>query len=73
MVKNPSVNAGNTGSIPESGRSPGEESGNTLQYSCQGNPRDRGTWWAAYVGHNLVIKQQLCLTALNVIFFCVPW
>ena len=42
MVKNPSVNAGNTGSIPESGRSPGEENGNPLQYSCLGNPRGRG-------------------------------
>ena len=34
------------GSIPKSGRSPGEENGNPLQYSCLGNPMDRGAWWA---------------------------
>ena len=33
------------GSTSESGRSPGEENGNQLQYSCLGNPMDRGTWW----------------------------
>ena len=37
MVKNPLVNAGNTGSVPESGRSPGEGNGNPLQYSCLEN------------------------------------
>ena len=35
-------NAGDTGSIPGSKRSPGEENGNPFQYSCLGNPRDRG-------------------------------
>ena len=34
------------GSIPGSGRSPGEGSGNPLQYSCLGNPMDRGAWQA---------------------------
>ena len=34
--------AGDTGSIPGSGRSPGEGKGNPLQYSCLGNPMDRG-------------------------------
>ena len=34
-------NAGDTGSIPELGRSPGEANGNPLQYSCLGNPMDR--------------------------------
>ena len=34
------------GSIPGSGRSPGEENGNTLQYSCLENPMDRGAWQA---------------------------
>ena len=38
--------AGGTGSIPRMGRSPGEENGNPLQYSCLGNPMDRGAWWA---------------------------
>ena len=49
MVKNPPINVGDikdTGSIPRLGRSPGKENGNPLQYSCLGNPMDRGTWWA---------------------------
>ena len=46
MVKNPSANAGDMGSIPESGRSLGEGHGNPLQYSCLENPMDRGAWWA---------------------------
>ena len=37
-------NAGNTGSIPGLGRSSGEGNGNLLQYSCLGNPMDRGAW-----------------------------
>ena len=44
MVKNPSANAGDvrdTGSIPGSGRSPGEGNGNSFQYSCLKNPMDR--------------------------------
>ena len=45
-VKNPPANAGDTGSIPESGRSPGAGNGNPLQYSCLGNPMDRGAWQA---------------------------
>ena len=42
VVKNPPVNAGDTGLIPGSGRSPGEGNGNPCQYSCLGNPMDRG-------------------------------
>ena len=37
-------NVGDLGSIPGSGRSPGEGNGNPLQYSCLENPMDRGTW-----------------------------
>ena len=37
-------NAGDLGSIPGSGRSPGEGNGNPFQYSCQENPMDRGAW-----------------------------
>ena len=37
-------NAGDLGSIPESGRSPGEGNGNPLQYSCLENPMDQGAW-----------------------------
>ena len=49
MIKNPPAKAGderNTGLIPGSGRSPGGGHGNPLQYSCLGNPTDRGAWWA---------------------------
>ena len=46
MVKNPPANAGDTGLIPGSGRSPGEGNGNLFQYSCLENPKDRGAWWA---------------------------
>ena len=37
---------GDLGSIPGSGRSPGEGNGNPLQYSCLENPMDGGAWWA---------------------------
>ena len=36
--------------VPEWGRSPGEGNGTPLQYSCLGNPMDRGAWWAAAHG-----------------------
>ena len=50
MVKNLPANAGDPDLIPGSGRSPGEENGNTLQYSCLGNPIDRGGWQATVHG-----------------------
>ena len=53
MVKNPPANAGDTadvGSIPGSGRSPGERNGNPLQHSCLENPMDRGAWWPTVPG-----------------------
>ena len=50
VVKNPPANAGDLGPIPGSGRSPGEGSGNLLQYSCLGNPMDRRAWWATVHG-----------------------
>ena len=43
-------NAGDLGSIPGSGRSPGEGNGNPLQYLCLENLMDRGAWWAAVHG-----------------------
>ena len=48
--KESSCNAGDPGSIPGSGRSPGEENGNPLQNSCLGNPLDRGAWRATVHG-----------------------
>ena len=44
--KESACKAGDLGSILVSGRSPGEGNGNPLQYSCLGNPMDRGAWWA---------------------------
>ena len=46
VVKNLPANAGDMGSIPGLGRSPGEGNGNLLQYSCLGNPMDRRAWHA---------------------------
>ena len=43
-------NVGDPGSIPGSGRSPGEGNGNPLQYSCLENPKDRRAWWATVHG-----------------------
>ena len=53
-VKNLPTNVGDVGSIPESGRSPGEGNGNLLQYSCLGNPMDRGAWRATATGSQRV-------------------
>ena len=58
-VNNPPVNARHVGSIPGSGRSSGEGNGNPLQYSCLGNPRDRGAWRATVYE---VSKSQTCLS-----------
>ena len=50
MVKNLLANTGDAGSIPGSGRAPGEENGNLLQYSCLGKPMDRGSCLATFHG-----------------------
>ena len=61
VVKNSPANAGNTGLIPGSVRSPGEENGNPLQYSFLGNPMDREAWRQSMrsqrVRHDLATKQ----------------
>ena len=59
--KETACTAGDLGSVPGSGRSPGKGNDNTLQYSCLENPMDRGAWQAtvcgvARVGHNLTTK-----------------
>ena len=64
VVKNPSANAGDAGdmdSIPGSGRSLGGGNGNPIQYSCLGNPVDRGAWQATVHG---VLKSQTQLSIL---------
>ena len=66
VVKNLPANAGDirdVGSVPGLGRSPGEEHGNPLQYSCLENPMDRGAWWAAV---HKVAKSQTRLKWLSV-------
>ena len=53
---------GDLGSIPGSGRSPGEGNGNPLQYSCLENPMDGEAWWATVHG---VAKSQTRLSDLT--------
>ena len=55
VVKNSPANTGDLGSITRSGRPSGEVSGNPLQYSCLGNPKDRGDWWA--IAHGVTKSQ----------------
>ena len=50
VVKNAPANAGDSGLVPGSGRSPEELNGNPLQYSWLGNPMNRGAWWAGVRG-----------------------
>ena len=50
MVKHPPANAGDVGLIPVLGRCPRGGHGDSLQYSCLGNPMDRGTWGSAVHG-----------------------
>ena len=67
MVKNPPASAGDAGDlglIPGLGRSPGEENGNVLQYSCleksdgQKSVVDYSPWGSQTVGHDLVTQQH---------------
>ena len=65
MVKNPPANAedaGDLGSIPGLGRSPGEENGNPFQDSGLGTSKDRGAWWATVRG---VTKSRTQLSEHN--------
>ena len=55
VVKNLPANTGDAGLISGSERFPGGGNGNPLQYSCLGNPMDRGAWWATVHG---VTKSQ---------------
>ena len=62
-VKNPPADAGDVSSIPESGRSPGEGNGYSLQFTCLGNPRTEEPGRLQSMGsqrivHDLVSKEQ---------------
>ena len=62
MVKNQPTNVGDARDVSwilGSGRSPGEGNGSPLQYSCLGNPKDRGAWRATVHG---VVKSQAQLS-----------
>ena len=70
VVKNPPVNAGDLGymgSVPGSGRSPGEENGNPLQCSCLDNPMGRRIWWGAVHG---VTKESDMTEQINTHTLC---
>ena len=62
--KESACNAGDPGLIPGSGRSLGEGNGNPLQYSCLGNPMDRGAWQATVHGSQKSQTQLSNLTAV---------
>ena len=62
VVKNPPANAGDEGSIPGSGRSPGGGNGNPLQYSWLENPINRRAWWARV---HRVTKELVTTECLN--------
>ena len=75
--KESACNAGDPGSIPRLGRSPGEGNGNPLQHSCLENPMDRGAWQAtvrgvARVGHDLTTEPppRINELSINKIYLC---
>ena len=63
--KESACSVGDLGSIPESGRSPGEGNGNLLQYSCLENSMDRGAWKTIFHG---VAKSMTQLSHLTLHF-----
>ena len=63
-------NAGDLGSIPGSGRSPGEGNGNPLQYSCLENPMDGGAWWATVHG---ITKSRTRLSDFDIVMMDVHY
>ena len=77
--KESACSAGNPGSIPGSGRSPGEGNGNPLQYSCLENSVDRGAWWShkeSDMTEQLteqklfnIIKSTFCINEITMWFF----
>ena len=70
VVKASVCNAGDLGSIPGLGRSPGEGNGNPLQYSCLENPMGGGAWWATVHG---VAKSQTRLSDFTFTFTPLLW
>ena len=61
--KQSACNAGDLGSVPGLGSSPGEGNGNPLQYTCLGNPMDRGAWQA--IAHGVANSQTWLTNSLG--------
>ena len=61
--KESACNEGDLGSIPGSGRSPGEGNGNPFQYSCLENPMDRRPWWVTV--HGVVESDTFTINVLT--------
>ena len=68
MVKNPPANAGDMDLIPRSENFPGGGNGNTLQFSCQENPMNRGAWQAKV--HGVAESDMTERARMHVWFLC---
>ena len=75
MVRNLPASGGDMDLILWLVRTSGEGNGNPLQYSCLGNPLERGAWWVIWVGHDLVTKQHMYTAELFdcAWLFANPW
>jgi len=67
VAKNLPTNAGNVGLIPELGRFPEGGNGNPFQYSCLGNPVDRGAWWATVRGGHRRVRHTLATITITIL------
>ena len=72
MVKNPPANAGDADSISGSGRSPGGGHRSPLQYSCLGNPMDRGAWWVRGPWGHKELDMTEAINKYMYVCVCVP-
>ena len=64
-------NEGDQGLIPGLGRSPGEGNGNLLQYSCQGNPKEKGTCWATVQSQIQLSDYSKCVPTGKYFSLCI--
>ena len=65
LSRESTYNAGDVGSIPGLGRSPGKGNGNPFHYSCLGSPMDRGNWWATVLGISKRVILDLAIKQLQ--------
>ena len=68
VAKNLPTNAGNVVLLPELGRFPEGGNGNPFQYSCLGNPVDRGAWWATVHGGHRRVRHTLATITITILF-----